>query len=150
MYRFLAVHRRRLNWKQFLKALLILNAFWFVWGMVLRVTQHMAASENLTVTGPQSPDSGFNTCIRSMVNWNLQHYSGEHSKNSLYAICSSSCCSSLLRRGNGGMAAMAGIMSSISAKTTRERVVSGVSLYLSSTRILVALFPNLWALSEIS
>ena len=26
-----------MNWKQFLKALLILNAFWFVWGMVLMV-----------------------------------------------------------------------------------------------------------------
>ena len=28
-----------MNWKQFLKALLILNAFWFVWGMVLLVSQ---------------------------------------------------------------------------------------------------------------
>ena len=28
-----------MNWKQFLKALLILNAFWFVWGMVLLCTQ---------------------------------------------------------------------------------------------------------------
>ena len=26
---------QEMNWKQFLKALLILNAFWFVWGMVL-------------------------------------------------------------------------------------------------------------------
>ena len=28
-----------MNWKQFLKALLILNAFWFFWGMVLLVSQ---------------------------------------------------------------------------------------------------------------
>ena len=27
--------QEEMNWKQFLKALLILNAFWFVWGMVL-------------------------------------------------------------------------------------------------------------------
>jgi len=27
-----------MNWKQFLKALLILNAFWFFWGMVLLVS----------------------------------------------------------------------------------------------------------------
>ena len=34
-----------MNWKQFLKALLILNAFWFVWGMVLLVTQHWRSEE---------------------------------------------------------------------------------------------------------
>lgn len=31
--------KEEMNWKQFLKALLILNAFWFVWGMVLLVSQ---------------------------------------------------------------------------------------------------------------
>lgn len=31
--------QEEMNWKQFLKALLILNAFWFVWGMVLLVSQ---------------------------------------------------------------------------------------------------------------
>ena len=34
-----------MNWKQFLKALLILNAFWFVWGMVLLVS-HTANSKD--------------------------------------------------------------------------------------------------------
>ena len=28
-----------MNWKQFLRALLIVNAFWFVWGMILLVMQ---------------------------------------------------------------------------------------------------------------
>ena len=28
-----------MNWKQFLRALLVVNAFWFVWGMVLLVIQ---------------------------------------------------------------------------------------------------------------
>ena len=31
--------KEEMNWKQFLKALLILNAFWFFWGMVLLVSQ---------------------------------------------------------------------------------------------------------------
>lgn len=28
-----------MNWKQFLRALLVVNLFWFLWGMVLLVTQ---------------------------------------------------------------------------------------------------------------
>ena len=28
-----------MNWKQFLRALLVVNAFWFVWGMILLVMQ---------------------------------------------------------------------------------------------------------------
>ena len=68
--------QEEMNWKQFLKALLILNAFWFVWGMVLLVTQHWLPL-NTDGNGPQSPDQAFNTCISFMVNCNLQHYSGE-------------------------------------------------------------------------
>ena len=68
--------QEEMNWKQFLKALLILNAFWFVWGMVLLVTQHWLPL-NPDGNGPQSPDQAFNTCISFMVNCNLQHYSGE-------------------------------------------------------------------------
>ena len=30
---------REMNWKQFLKALLTVNLFWFIWGMVLLVCQ---------------------------------------------------------------------------------------------------------------
>ena len=74
--------QEEMNWKQFLKALLILNAFWFVWGMVLLVTQHWLPL-NPDGNGPQSPDQAFNTCISFMVNCNLQHYSGE---SGLYAI----------------------------------------------------------------
>ena len=65
-----------MNWKQFLKALLILNAFWFVWGMVLLVSQGWLPL-NPDGNGPQTPDQAFNTCISFMVNCNLQHYSGE-------------------------------------------------------------------------
>ena len=65
-----------MNWKQFLKALLILNAFWFFWGMVLLVSQGWLPL-NPDGNGPQTPDQAFNTCISFMVNCNLQHYSGE-------------------------------------------------------------------------
>ena len=44
-----------MNWKQFLKALLILNAFWFFWGMVLLVSQGWLPL-NPDGNGPQTPD----------------------------------------------------------------------------------------------
>ena len=65
-----------MNWKQFLKALLILNAFWFVWGMALLCTQQWLPL-NPDGNANQTPDLAFNTCISFMVNCNLQHYSGE-------------------------------------------------------------------------
>ena len=65
-----------MNWKQFLKALLILNAFWFFWGMVLLVSQGWLPL-NPDDNGPQTPDQAFNTCISFMVKCNLQHYSRE-------------------------------------------------------------------------
>ena len=68
--------QEEMNWKQFLKALLILNAFWFVWGMVLLVSQGWLPL-NPDGNGAQTPDQAFNTCISFMVNCNLQHYSGE-------------------------------------------------------------------------
>lgn len=38
IYRFSGINpEEEMNWKQFLKALLVLNLFWFVWGMVLLV-----------------------------------------------------------------------------------------------------------------
>ena len=125
-----------MNWKQFLKALLILNAFWFVWGMVLLVTQHWLPL-NPDGNGPQSPDQAFNTCISFMVNCNLQHYSGESGLTyftQLFVIMLFQFITAAT-----GMAAMAGIMKSISAKTTKTIGNFWNFLVLSSTRILLPL-----------
>ena len=65
-----------MNWKQFLKALLTVNLFWFFWGMLLLVFQGWLPL-NPDGNPGQSPDLAFNTCISFMVNCNLQHYSGE-------------------------------------------------------------------------
>ena len=128
--------QEEMNWKQFLKALLILNAFWFVWGMVLLVTQHWLAL-NPDGNGPQSPDQAFNTCISFMVNCNLQHYSGESGLTyftQLFVIMLFQFITAAT-----GMAAMAGIMKSISAKTTKTIGNFWNFLVLSSTRILLPL-----------
>ncbi|MCD7941194.1 MAG: potassium-transporting ATPase subunit KdpA [Bacteroides intestinalis] len=128
--------QEEMNWKQFLKALLILNAFWFVWGMVLLVTQHWLPL-NPDGNGPQSPDQAFNTCISFMVNCNLQHYSGESGLTyftQLFVIMLFQFITAAT-----GMAAMAGIMKSISAKTTKTIGNFWNFLVLSSTRILLPL-----------
>ena len=128
--------QEEMNWKQFLKALLILNAFWFVWGMVLLVTQHWLPL-NPDGNGPQSPDQAFNTCISFMVNCNLQHYSGESGLTyftQLFVIMLFQFITAAT-----GMAAMAGIMKSISAKTTTTIGNFWNFLVLSSTRILLPL-----------
>ena len=128
--------QEEMNWKQFLKALLILNAFWFVWGMVLLVTQHCLPL-NPDGNGPQSPDQAFNTCISFMVNCNLQHYSGESGLTyftQLFVIMLFQFITAAT-----GMAAMAGIMKSISAKTTKTIGNFWNFLVLSSTRILLPL-----------
>ena len=59
-----------MNWKQFLRALLVVNLVWFVWGMLLLVLQGylpLNPDGNLGQTAHQA----FNTCISFMVNCNL-------------------------------------------------------------------------------
>ena len=128
--------QEEMNWKQFLKALLILNAFWFVWGMVLLVTQHWLPL-NPDGNGAQTPDQAFNTCISFMVNCNLQHYSGESGLTyftQLFVIMLFQFITAAT-----GMAAMAGIMKSISVNTTKTIGNFWNFLVLSSTRILLPL-----------
>ena len=125
-----------MNWKQFLKALLILNAFWFFWGMVLLVSQGWLPL-NPDGNGPQTPDQAFNTCISFMVNCNLQHYSGESGLTyftQLFVIMLFQFITAAT-----GMAAMAGIMKSIAAKTTKTIGNFWQFLVVSCTRILLPL-----------
>lgn len=125
-----------MNWKQFLRALLTVNLFWFVWGMVLLVLQGslpLNPDGNLGQTAHQA----FNTCISFMVNCNLQHYSGESGLTyftqlfviMLFQFITAAC----------GMAAMAGIMKALAAKTTQTIGNFWNNLVLSVTRILLPL-----------
>lgn len=125
-----------MNWKQFLKALLTVNLFWFVWGMVLLVCQG-SLPLNPDGNSGQTPDLAFNTCISFMVNCNLQHYSGETGLTyftqlfviMLFQFVTAAC----------GMAAMAGIMKAFAVRTTRTIGNFWVFLTRSVTRILMPL-----------
>ena len=125
-----------MDWKKFLRALLVVNLFWFVWGMVLLVAQGVL---------PLNPDGNigqtchlaFNTCISFMVNCNLQHYSGESGLTyftQLFVIMLFQFITAAT-----GMAAMAGIMKALAAKTTHTIGNFWRYLVLSTTRVLLPL-----------
>ena len=87
--------------------------------------------------GGQSPDLAFNTTISFMVNCNLQHYSGESGLTyftqlfviMLFQFVTAAC----------GMAALAGIMKALAAKTTKTIGNFWVFMTKSVTRILMPL-----------
>ena len=125
-----------MDWKKFLKALLMVNLFWFFWGKVLLCCQSWLPL-NPDGNANQTPDLAFNTCISFMVNCNLQHYSGETGLTyftqlfviMLFQFITAAC----------GMAAMAGIMKALAAKTTKAIGNFWVYLVKSTTRILMPL-----------
>ena len=125
-----------MDWKKFLKALLMVSLFWFFWGMVLLCCQSWLPL-NPDGNANQTPDLAFNTCISFMVNCNLQHYSGESGLTyftqlfviMLFQFITAAC----------GMAAMAGIMKALAGKTTKAIGNFWVFLVKSTTRILMPL-----------
>lgn len=125
-----------MNWKQFLRALLTVNLFWFVWGMVLLVAQGVLPLNPDGNIG-QTCHQAFNTCISFMVNCNLQHYSGESGLTyftQLFVIMLFQFVTAAT-----GMAAMAGIMKALATKTTQTIGNFWRYLMLSTTRILLPL-----------
>lgn len=137
IYRFSGINpEEEMNWKQFLKALLAVNLFWFVWGMILLVVQGylpLNPDGNMGQTAHQA----FNTCISFMVNCNEQHYSGETHLTyftQLFVIMLFQFLTAAT-----GMAAMAGIMKALGEKTTQTIGNFWKFLVLSCTRILLPL-----------
>lgn len=137
MYRLSGVNPdEEMDWKKFLRAQLVVNLFWFVWGMVLLVAQGVLPLNPDGNVG-QTCHQAFNTCISFMVNCNLQHYSGESGLTyftQLFVIMLFQFITAAT-----GMAAMAGIMKALSAKTTQTIGNFWRYLMLSTTRILLPL-----------
>lgn len=123
-----------MNWKQFLRALLTINLFWFVWGMVLLCVQSYLPL-NPDGNANQTPDLAFNTCISFMVNCNLQHYSGESGLTYLTQLAVIMFFQFVTAA--TGMAAFAGVLKAMQAKTVNTIGNFWVFLVKSTTRILV-------------
>ena len=137
MYKLSGVNpEEEMDWKKFLRALLVVNLFWFVWGMVFLVAQGVLPLNPDGNIG-QTCHQAFNTCISFMVNCNLQHYSGESGLTyftQLFVIMLFQFITAAT-----GMAAMAGIMKALAAKTTQTIGNFWRYLVLSTTRILLPL-----------
>ena len=137
IFRLSGIHPdEEMNWKQFLRTLLTVNLFWFIWGMVLLTLQGwlpLNPDGNLA----QSAHQAFNTCISFMVNCNEQHYSGESNLTyftQLFVIMLFQFLTAAT-----GMAAMAGVMKALGEKTTQTIGNFWKFLVLSCTRILLPL-----------
>src|SRR5215469_4744610 len=77
IYRFSGIDpQKKMNWKDFLKAMLTINALWFVYAFFLFIFQDKLPL-NPDGNPGMSPDLSFNTAISFVVNCNLQDYSGE-------------------------------------------------------------------------
>lgn len=125
-----------MNWKQFLKVLLIVNVVWFVWGMVMLLCQG-ALPLNPDANAGQKLSQAFNTCVSFLVNCNLQHYSGESGLTyftQLFVVMLFQFVTAAT-----GMAAMAGVMKALAEKTTKTIGNFWNYLVLSITRILLPL-----------
>lgn len=68
---------RPMDWRENLKALLALNLIFFLWAMLLLLTQHLHPFWNPDGITRMDPTNAFNTAVSFMTNTNLQHYSGE-------------------------------------------------------------------------
>lgn len=65
-----------MDWKQFLKAMMVINSLWLVYGFFVLMYQDKLPL-NPDGNPGMTPDLAFNTVISFVANCNLQHYSGE-------------------------------------------------------------------------
>lgn len=128
--------KEEMNWKKFLFTLLTVNLFWFIFGMVLLVSQGVLPLNPDGNIG-QEVSQAFNTCISFMVNCNLQHYSGESGLTyftQIFVIMLFQFITAAT-----GMAAFAAVLKAMAAKTTTSLGNFWVYMVKSVTRILLPL-----------
>lgn len=138
MFRLSGVNPERdMSWKEFLVALLTINAVWFVYGFFMLIFQ---GSLFLNPDGNpgMSPDLAFNTIISFVVNCNLQHYSGESGLTYLTQLAVIMFLQFVSAA--TGMAALAGVFKALSP-SPKERGIGNFYNYFvkSLTRVLIPL-----------
>src|SRR5450631_2667099 len=77
IFRFCGIDpNKKMNWKEFLKAMLTINLLWLVYAFFMFLFQaHLPLNPDGNPN--MTPDLSFNTAISFLVNCNLQDYSGE-------------------------------------------------------------------------
>jgi K+-transporting ATPase ATPase A chain len=66
-----------MDWKENLKAMLTLNFIFFIWAMIILLSQQWHPFWNPDHIANMEPTTAFNTAVSFVTNTNLQHYSGE-------------------------------------------------------------------------
>lgn len=108
---------KKMNWKEFLKAMLTINMLWFVYGFCLLLFQDKLPL-NPDGNPAQTPDLAFNTAISFLVNADLQHYAGE----SGVTYCTQLFVINFLMFVSAatGITALVGVMNGLKEKTTNN------------------------------
>ena len=126
-----------MDWKQNMKHLLVLNLIFFLWSMLILLTQSNHPFWNPDGIASMEATTAFNTAISFMTNTNLQHYSGETGATYLTQLLVF-CFLQFVSAGTG-IAAMALLFRGIVQKQAHE-LGNFYPLFLKScTRILLPL-----------
>lgn len=125
-----------MDWKQHLRALLTINALWFVYGFFMLLGQG-ALPLNPDGNAGMSPDLAFNTIISFVVNCNLQHYSGESGLTYLTQIAVIMFLQFVSAA--TGMAALAAVLKALAARSATGLGNFWMYFTRSITRILLPL-----------
>lgn len=124
---------KEMNWKQHLSALLTINLIWFLFSMLVLMTQG-SLPLNPDANPSMTADLAFNTSVSFLSNTNLQHYSGESGVSylgqlvlMLFQFISAA----------AGMAACAVVFIAMKEKTT-DKLGNFYNLFIKSlTRVLL-------------
>ncbi|NOT73568.1 MAG: potassium-transporting ATPase subunit KdpA [Cyclobacteriaceae bacterium] len=126
-----------MDWKQSMRAMLVLNLVFFLWAMLILMTQSIHPFWNPDGISSMEATTAFNTAISFMTNTNLQHYSGETGATYLSQMVVF-CFLQFVSAGTG-IAAMVILFKGIVSRQTRD-LGNFYRLFLQScTRILLPL-----------
>lgn len=128
---------KKMDWKENMKAMLWLNLVFFLWAMLILLTQSNHPFWNPDNITSVEPTTAFNTAVSFMTNTNLQHYSGETGASYLTQLLVF--CFLQFVSAATGIAAMALLFKGILQKQASD-LGNFYNLFLkSSTRILLPL-----------
>lgn len=126
---------KSMDWKENMKAMLILNGVFFLWAMLILLTQSAHPFWNPDGITSMEPTTAFNTAVSFMTNTNLQHYSGETGLSYLSQLLVM--CFLQFASAGTGIAAMALLFKGITQRQSSD-LGNFYNLFLKScTRILL-------------
>jgi potassium-transporting ATPase potassium-binding subunit len=128
---------KSMDWKENIKASLILNLVFFLWAMAILLTQSWHPFWNPDNISSMEPTTAFNTAVSFMTNTNLQHYSGETGASYLTQLLVF--CFLQFVSAATGIAAMASLFRGIMQRQATDLGNFYVLFLKSCTRILLPL-----------